>query len=309
MHTKLNKNYANTLKCKLHKIKGAKVVESRMNVLNETKYLMDKYNIHPNKNLGQNFLIDEESLQKIARDVSKDDIVIEIGPGLGTLTQILLEKAKKAIAIELDKNMCNILQDRFKLYDNFELINADILKTSINEVTNGENENENNNIKVVANLPYYITTSIITKLIKEKITDITVLIQKEVADRICADPGEKEAGAITYFVNYYADAYVKGNVPKECFIPSPKVESEILVLKRLKEKRVKVENEDIFFELIRENFTKRRKNILNSLSGVIDKDTLMIILYKLNIENNVRGENLKLEDFANIANEYQKMMK
>lgn len=285
------------------------MVESRMNVLNETKYLMDKYNIHPNKNLGQNFLIDEESLQKIASDVSKDDIVIEIGPGLGTLTQILLEKTKKVIAIELDKNMCNILQDRFKLYNNFELINADILKTSINEITNGENENENNNIKVVANLPYYITTSIITKLVKEKITDITVLIQKEVADRICAEPGEKEAGAITYFVNYYADAYVKGNVPKECFIPSPKVESEILVLKRLKEKRVKVVNEDIFFELIRENFTKRRKNILNSLSGVIDKDTLMIILYKLNIENSVRGENLKLEDFANIANEYQKMMK
>ena len=150
---------------------------------------------------------------------------------------------------------------------------------------------------------------IITKLIKEDIADITVLIQKEVADRISAKPGEKNAGAITYFVNYYADTEILGTVSKECFIPSPKVESEILRIKKLPEKRVKVENETLFFELIRENFTKRRKNILNSISGVIEKEKLEKILEKLNINPNSRGENLSLQDFANIANEANKEWK
>lgn len=272
-----------------------------MNVLNETKFIMDKYDIHPNKNLGQNFLIDENSLQTIAKDVTKTDTIIEIGPGLGTLTSIMLEKAKEVIAIELDKKMCKILEDRFKLYNNFKLINDDVLKVNISELAKKP--------KVVANLPYYITTSIITKLIKEDITDITVLIQKEVADRISAKPGEKNAGAITYFVNYYADTEILGTVSKECFIPSPKVESEILQIKKLPEKRVKVENETLFFELIRENFTKRRKNILNSIAGVIEKEKLEKILEKLNINPNARGENLSLQDFANIANEVNKTNK
>lgn len=272
-----------------------------MNVLNETKFIMDKYDIHPNKNLGQNFLIDENSLQTIAKDVTKTDTIIEIGPGLGTLTSIMLEKAKEVIAIELDKKMCKILEDRFKLYNNFKLINDDVLKVNISELAKKP--------KVVANLPYYITTSIITKLIKEDITDITVLIQKEVADRISAKPGEKNAGAITYFVNYYADTEILGTVSKECFIPSPKVESEILQIKKLPEKRVKVENETLFFELIRENFTKRRKNILNSIAGVIEKEKLEKILEKLNINLNARGENLSLQDFANIANEINKANK
>lgn len=272
-----------------------------MNVLNETKFIMDKYDIHPNKNLGQNFLVDENSLQTIAKDVTKTDTIIEIGPGLGTLTSIMLEKAKEVIAIELDKKMCKILEDRFKLYNNFKLINDDVLKVNIANLANKP--------KVVANLPYYITTSIITKLIKEDIADITVLIQKEVADRISAKPGEKNAGAITYFVNYYADTEILGTVSKECFIPSPKVESEILRIKKLPEKRVKVENETFFFELIRENFTKRRKNILNSISGVIEKEKLEKILEKLNINPNARGENLSLQDFANIANEANKEWK
>lgn len=265
-----------------------------MNVLDETKYIMNKYNIHPNKNLGQNFLIDETSLQTIAGEITSNDTIIEIGPGLGTLTSIMLEKAKKVIAIELDKKMCDILNDRFKLYNNFELINEDVLKVDISKLAEKP--------KVVANLPYYITTSIITKLIKEDISDITVLIQKEVADRISEKPGEKKAGAITYFVNYYADTKILGEVSKECFIPSPKVESEILQIKKLNEKRVKVDNEELFFELIKENFSKRRKNILNSIGNVIEKEKLEKILNELNISLNTRGENLSLQDFANIAN-------
>ena len=276
-----------------------------MGALEDTKFLMDKYNIHPNKNLGQNFLIDEESLNKIAENVSKEDTVVEIGPGLGTLTSILLEKAKKVISIELDPKMCEILKDRFKLYNNFELLNEDVLKIDFKELVKKE---ERSNFKVVANLPYYITTSIITKLIEEGVSDITVLIQKEVADRICATPGEKEAGAITYFVNYYAEATIIGNVSKECFIPNPKVESAIVNIKLLDKKRVKVDNEEIFFKLIKENFTKRRKTILNSLSSTIEKEKLIQILKELNIPENVRGETLTLQDFANIVNQYNKLI-
>jgi len=276
-----------------------------MGALEDTKFLMDKYNIHPNKNLGQNFLIDEGSLNKIAENVSKEDTVVEIGPGLGTLTSILLEKAKKVISIELDPKMCEILKDRFKLYNNFELLNEDVLKIDFKELVKKE---ERSNFKVVANLPYYITTSIITKLIEEGVSDITVLIQKEVADRICATPGEKEAGAITYFVNYYAEATIIGNVSKECFIPNPKVESAIVNIKLLDKKRVKVDNEEIFFKLIKENFTKRRKTILNSLSSTIEKEKLIQILKELNIPENVRGETLTLQDFANIVNQYNKLI-
>lgn len=276
-----------------------------MGALEDTKFLMDKYNIHPNKNLGQNFLIDEGSLNKIAENVSKEDTVVEIGPGLGTLTSILLEKAKKVISIELDPKMCEILKDRFKLYNNFELLNEDVLKIDFKELVKKE---ERSNFKVVANLPYYITTSIITKLIEEGVSDITVLIQKEVADRICATPGEKEAGAITYFVNYYAEATIIGNVSKECFIPNPKVESAIVNIKLLDKKRVKVDNEEIFFKLIKENFTKRRKTILNSLSSTIEKEKFIQILKELNIPENVRGETLTLQDFANIVNQYNKLI-
>ena len=276
-----------------------------MGALEDTKFLMDKYNIHPNKNLGQNFLIDEGSLNKIAENVSKEDTVVEIGPGLGTLTSILLEKAKKVISIELDPKMCEILKDRFKLYNNFELLNEDVLKIDFKELVKKE---ERSNFKVVANLPYYITTSIITKLIEEGVSDITVLIQKEVADRICATPGEKEAGAITYFVNYYAEATIIGNVSKECFIPNPKVESAIVNIKLLDKKRVKVDNEEIFFKLIKENFTKRIKTILNSLSSTIEKEKLIQILKELNIPENVRGETLTLQDFANIVNQYNKLI-
>lgn len=265
-----------------------------MNLYDETKFLMQKYDVKPNKKLGQNFLIDEETLDVITQDITKDDVIIEIGPGLGTLTKKLLEKAKKVYAVELDLKMVEILKDRFKLYKNIEIINEDILKLDINQIAP--------KAKIVANLPYYITTSIITKILKANIKDITILIQKEVADRICALPSEKEAGAITYFVYYYADSKIIKNVSSECFIPSPKVESSVVRITKLEKPRVKVKNEELFFKLIKENFTKRRKNILNSLSNVIEKEKLKSILEELNIDEKTRGENLTIEQFAKITN-------
>lgn len=265
-----------------------------MNVFEETKYIMNKYNVHPNKKLGQNFLFDEEALNLIASGVNEQDTIIEIGPGLGTLTAILAEKAEKVIAVELDDKMIAILNERFKLYNNVEIIHEDILNVDIDKIAP--------KAKVVANLPYYITTSIITKLLKTNIKDITVLIQKEVAERICAIPGSKKAGAITYFVNYYANAEIVGNVSKEAFIPNPEVESSIVKLKIRENKLVEVKNETMFFEIIRANFNQRRKTLINSLSTVVDKKILKEILRDLNINENVRGETLTLKQYAQIAN-------
>lgn len=270
-----------------------------MNIFEETKYIMHKYDVHPNKRLGQNFLFDEQSLQTIAQDVTKEDTVIEIGPGLGTLTAILAEKANKVIAIELDGNMVNILKKRFKLYNNVQIIQDDILNVDIDKIAP--------KAKVVANLPYYITTSIITKLIKTNIKEITILIQKEVAERICAEPGTKKAGAITYFVRYYADSKIIANVPKEYFIPSPEVESSIVKIIKKDKKAVEINNENLFFEIIKINFTQRRKTILNSLSSIISKEVLKNILKECKINENVRGENLSIDQFAMIANKYEEL--
>lgn len=270
-----------------------------MNIFEETKYIMNKYDVHPNKRLGQNFLFDEQSLQTIAQDVTEEDTVIEIGPGLGTLTAILAEKANKVIAIELDGNMVNILKKRFKLYNNVQIIQDDILNVDIDKIAP--------KAKVVANLPYYITTSIITKLIKTNIKEITILIQKEVAERICAEPGTKKAGAITYFVRYYADSKIIANVPKEYFIPSPEVESSIVKIIKKDKKAVEINNENLFFEIIKINFTQRRKTILNSLSSIISKEVLKNILKECKINENVRGENLSIDQFAMIANKYEEL--
>ena len=272
-----------------------------MNVLDDTRFIMQKYGVHPNKDLGQNFLVDENALSLISDGVDENDTVIEIGPGLGTLTAILASKANRVIAIEFDKKMYEILEDRFKLYTNVELINQDVLKFDFEKVIE---EYRLDNIKVVANLPYYITTQIITMLLETKIKDITILIQKEVAERITAHTGDKLAGAITYMIEYYADSKIVGDVPKECFIPSPKVDSSVVNLKRLDNPRVEVKNEKLLFDLVKANFLKRRKTITNSLSSVIEKDRLVEILKELGIKEDVRGEALTLEDFASIVNLY-----
>lgn len=276
--------------------------------LEDTKYLLKKYNISASKRLGQNFLIDDVIIQEIIdnSNLSKDDLIIEIGPGLGTLTSKLLENAGKVIAIELDERMIKILQDRFGLYDNFLLINNDILKINLNELID-KNIGELKKVKIVANLPYYITTPIIMKLLEDrlKIESITVMVQKEVADRITAKPGDKLSGAITYSINFYSEAEKIVFVDKTCFIPSPEVNSEVIKLTIRKNPIVKVLNEEIFFKIIKASFTQRRKTLINGLinSGIInDKQIVKEILNKMNLDYEIRGENLTIEQFAELSN-------
>ncbi len=276
-----------------------------MNLSQETKYLMNKYNITANKSYGQNFLIDENVVSGIVEkaEVSKKDLVIEIGPGLGTLTSFLLDSAGKVICIELDTNMLKILNDRFKLYNNFELINDDVLKVNLQELISKNSEFEN--VKVVANLPYYITTPIIMKLLEEKLnlTSITVMVQKEVAERLTEEPGGKNTGSITYSINYYTEPTTVIEVPKESFIPSPKVDSSVIKLDVLKEPKIKVLDENLFFKVVKCAFLQKRKTLINSLSnsGISNKETLENILIELGLDLRVRAEQLTLEQFGSIS--------
>ncbi|MBQ2938570.1 MAG: 16S rRNA (adenine(1518)-N(6)/adenine(1519)-N(6))-dimethyltransferase RsmA [Clostridia bacterium] len=280
------------------------------NILEETKFIMKKHNIKANKSLGQNFLISEEVVNEIVScsQIKKDDLVIEIGPGLGTLTKFLLEQAGKVICIELDKKMINILEDRFSLYDNFELINNDVLKVDLKELIKNEKEKGKiKNVKIVANLPYYITTPIIMKLLEEELEleSITVMIQKEVADRLIAIPGEKNTGAITYSVYYYATSEAILEVPNSSFIPEPEVTSKVIKLNIRKEKTVDPQDKEKMFKIIKSAFTQKRKTLINSLSNtkIFDnKQQGEEILKTLNINQNVRPEELTLEEFAKISN-------
>lgn len=277
------------------------------NVYDETKFLMKKYNITANKSLGQNFLVDDESIEKIveASDLTTDDLVIEIGPGLGTLTQKLLEKAKKVIAIELDKKMIKVLQDRFLLYTNLEIINEDVLKVDLKEVIE---KNGFKTAKIVANLPYYITTPIIMQLLEKKlpIETITVMIQKEVADRLVTKPGTGDTGAITYAIHYYTNPKRVLEVPNTAFIPEPKVNSTVINLEVLKEPKVAVKDEKKLFEVIKTAFMQKRKTLLNALANSNkygSKEQICKTLELLSIDNRVRPEKLTLEEFAKIADE------
>ncbi len=281
-----------------------------MNILEETKYIMNKYKVKANKNLGQNFLIDEQAIKDIVEgaQITSEDLVIEIGPGLGTLTAFLLEKAKKVICIELDKKMIKILNDRFIAYDNIELINEDVLRINLNEIIKQEKESNNiKNVKIVANLPYYITTPIIMKLIESKldIESITVMIQKEVADRLIEIPSGKNTGAITYTIYYYCQGEKIREVENTSFIPMPEVTSEVINLKLRNEPVVKVENEKVFFNIIKSSFMQRRKTLINALvnAGVfINKEEGQEFLEQANLNENIRAENLTIEDFASLCN-------
>lgn len=276
-----------------------------MNLEKETKFIMNKYNIIANKNYGQNFLIDENTITQIVEkaDVNKNDLVIEIGPGLGSLTKCLLESAGKVICIELDTKVLKILNDRFSLFNNFELINNDVLKVNLKELI--EKNSNFSNVKVVANLPYYITTPIIMKLLEDhlNLTSITVMVQKEVALRLTETPGGKETGAITYSINYYTNPSLVLDVSKECFIPSPKVDSAVIKLDVLTEPKVKVSDEQLFFKIIKSAFLQKRKTLINSLSNsnIADKSFLEKMLKNLNIDLQIRAEKLTLEDFARIT--------
>lgn len=280
------------------------------NILEETRFIMKKYNIRANKNLGQNFLINEEVVKNIVgcSKIEKEDLVIEIGPGLGTLTKYLLEKAGKVICIELDTKMLQILEDRFSLYNNFELINNDVLKVDLKNIIEKEkSEGKIKNVKIVANLPYYITTPIIMKLLEEELEleSITVMIQKEVADRLIATPGEKNTGAITYSVYYYADSEAIMEVPNSSFIPEPEVTSKVIKLNIRKEPAVKPKDKEKMFKIIKYAFMQKRKTLLNSLTnnGVFKNKTQGTeILNSLGIKENVRPEELTLEQFEKISN-------
>lgn len=288
-----------------------------MSVLEETKYLMKKYKIKANKSLGQNFLIDDTVIEDIVggASIGKDDLVIEIGPGLGSMTALLVEKAKKVICVELDKKMIKILNDRFIADDNIELINEDVLKLDLNKLIKQEKEqNEIKDVKIVANLPYYITTPIIMKLLEENldIASITVMIQKEVADRLIEIPSGKNTGAITYTVYYYCECEKIREVENTCFVPMPEVTSEVINLKLRKELAVKVENKKVFFNIIKSAFMQRRKTLLNALvnTGVFkSKEEGAEILRKLNLREDIRAEKLTIEDFARICNYFCESIK
>ena len=279
------------------------------NILEETRFIMKKYNIKANKNLGQNFLINEEVVKNIVgcSNIEKEDLVIEIGPGLGTLTKCLLEKAGKVICIELDTKMLQILEDRFSLYNNFELINNDVLKVDLKSIIEKEKaEGKIKNVKIVANLPYYITTPIIMKLLEEELEleSITVMIQKEVADRLIAVPGQKNTGAITYSVYYYASSEAIMEVPNSSFIPEPEVTSKVIKLNIRKEPIVTPNDKEKMFKTIKYAFMQKRKTLLNSLTnnGVFEnKQKGTEILNSLEIKENVRPEELTLEQFKEIS--------
>lgn len=278
-------------------------------ILEETKFIMNQYHIKANKALGQNFLINEEVIKTIvdSSQIKQEDLVIEIGPGLGTLTKYLLEKAGKVVCVELDKKMLRILEDRFSIYQNFELINQDVLKVDLKHLIQRKKKNTNiKSVKIVANLPYYITTPIIMKLLEEELPleSITVMIQKEVADRLIAIPGERETGSITYSVYYYAEAQGILEVPNASFIPEPEVTSKVIKLNIRKIPPVKVEKKEIMFRIIKCAFMQRRKTLLNALVNTNvfrNKEEGVEILKKLNLNINIRPEKLSLEDYANIT--------
>ena len=279
------------------------------NILEETRFLMKKYKIKANKSLGQNFLINSEVVENIVNssEITDEDRVVEIGPGLGTLTKYLLEKAGKVLCVELDSKMIKILQDRFSIYDNFEVINADVLKLNLNDIiSENKKQGKIRNVKVVANLPYYITTPIIMKLLEEKldIKSITVMIQKEVADRLIETPGGKNTGAITYTVYYYCDSEKIMEVPNSSFIPEPEVTSEVIKMNLRGNPVVEIDNPKVMFMIIKSAFMQRRKTLLNALTNTkvfLSKEEGIEILKELNLNENVRAEELSIQDFANIA--------
>ena len=271
--------------------------------------ILKKYEFMFQKRFGQNFLIDTHVLEKIIKsaEITKDDLVLEIGPGIGTMTQYLCENAREVIAVEIDKNLIPILEnDTLAEYDNVTVINEDILKLDLNKLV--EEKNGGNRIKVVANLPYYITTPIIMGLFESHVPlqNITVMVQKEVADRMQAGPGSKDYGALSLAVQYYATPYIAANVPQNCFMPRPNVGSAVIRLTLHEEPPVKVKDESFLFALIRASFNQRRKTLVNGLTNAselnLSKEQVQEALEKMGLSATVRGEALTLEQFAELSN-------
>lgn len=270
--------------------------------------VLNRYQFMFQKKFGQNFLIDTHVLEKIIRaaGITKDDMVLEIGPGIGTMTQYLCENAREVIAVEIDKNLIPILtNDTLAMYDNVSIINEDILKVDINKIVNERNGGKP--IKVVANLPYYITTPIIMGLFEAHvpIENITVMVQKEVADRMQSAPGCKDYGALSLAVQFYADPYIVANVPPNCFMPRPNVGSAVIRLSLHHDAPVKVKNETLMFKLIRASFNQRRKTLVNGLNNSpevsLSKEVIAQAIEELGVSATIRGEALSLQQFAQLA--------
>ncbi len=269
--------------------------------------VLQKYNFNFQKKFGQNFLIDTHVLDKIigSAEITKDDCVLEIGPGIGTMTQYLAEAAGTVIAVEIDKALIPILQDTLSEYDNVTVINDDILKVDIAKIV--DEKNGGKPIKVVANLPYYITTPIIMGLFESHVPldSITIMVQKEVADRMLVGPGTKDYGALSLAVQYYAKPQIVANVPPNCFIPRPNVGSAVIRLTRYKEPPVEVDNEAFMFSIIRASFNQRRKTLVNGLTNAnlgISKEQILAALEEMEQSPTVRGETFTLEQFAKFSN-------
>jgi 16S rRNA (adenine1518-N6/adenine1519-N6)-dimethyltransferase len=270
--------------------------------------VLQKYHFNFQKKYGQNFLIDTHILEEIieAAQVGADDFVLEIGPGIGTMTQYLCEAARQVVAVEIDTNLIPILQDTLSSYDNVEVLNADILKVDIGKLASEHNGGRP--IKVVANLPYYITTPIIMGLFESHvpIDSITIMVQKEVADRMQEGPGSKEYGALSLAVQYYAKPEIVLEVPPSCFMPQPKVGSAVIRLTRHEVPPVSVESEKLLFQIIRASFNQRRKTLANGLNNFgafsLGKEEIQSCIEELGVPANIRGEALSLEQFAQLSN-------
>ena len=275
--------------------------------------VLQKYGFVFQKRFGQNFLIDTHVLDKIiaASEITKDDFVLEIGPGIGTMTQYLADAAREVTAVEIDDALIPILQDTLKEWDNVSVIHGDILKTDINKIA--EEKNQGKPIKVVANLPYYITTPIIMGLFESHVPveSITVMVQKEVADRMQTGPGSKDYGALSLAVQYYAKPEIVANVPPNCFMPRPKVGSAVIRLTRHKEMPVQVDDEKLMFRRIRASFNQRRKTLSNSLKNSQElnysKEQVETAITESGLPLNIRGEALTLEQFAELSNNFSKL--
>ncbi|MDD6811316.1 MAG: 16S rRNA (adenine(1518)-N(6)/adenine(1519)-N(6))-dimethyltransferase RsmA [Lachnospiraceae bacterium] len=270
--------------------------------------VLQKYNFNFQKKFGQNFLIDANILEKIvdAAQVTEEDCVLEIGPGIGTMTQYLAERAKTVIAVEIDKNLIPILQDTLSPYANVTIMNEDILKVDINHIV--DKYNGGKPIKVVANLPYYITTPIIMALFEKHVAlqSITIMVQKEVADRMQVGPGTKDYGALSLAVQYYAHPEIVVRVPASCFMPRPNVDSTVIRLTRYEKPPVEVTDEVYLFAVIRASFNQRRKTLVNGLTNAgnlgISRDNIISVLEEMQLSPTVRGETLTLEQFAEFSN-------
>jgi len=284
-----------------------------LGIPSNTIEVLQKYHFNFQKKFGQNFLIDTHVLEKImnAAQISKDDCVVEVGPGIGTMTQYLAERAGHVVAVEIDKALIPILSDTLSAYDNVEVINEDILKVDLNRLV--QEKNGGRPIKIVANLPYYITTPIIMGLFESHVPlqSITIMVQKEVADRMQVGPGTKDYGALSLAVQYYAKPEIVANVPPNCFMPRPKVGSAVIQLVRYEEPPVQVDNEKLMFRLIRASFNQRRKTLVNGLKNSqeldFSKEEIEKAMAETGIPVNVRGEALTLAEFADLANAFNKL--